>query len=309
VSHENLEEPTGSETSATGTVMAPDSDADPAEQLEYLTEENQRLRREYEQSLARTDASRRNTLALGGLLLASVGALAGSFLYPAEQTLLLALGGAGLFVGLLTVALRPGRSGLDESVFGVVSRNYAALAAEFDLQDLHVYVPSETDPPGFLFVPRRTDFVLPSGDDPVPLFVESASDPASGLALSPTGAPLFRRFEAMQDGTVPTDAAQLAGQLCEALEDGFELAGTAHPVVDAFEGRTTVTFEETAYGPVDRFDHPVRSFVGVGLAVGLGAAVTVESVSRADDDGGFDVVYRWDGEREPEDVGSSTGED
>jgi hypothetical protein len=281
---------TTQETAATDRTMVPETDTD--EQIEPRKEENQRLHREHE-SLTRTDGSRWSTVTLGILLVASVGALAGSFLYPAEQTLLLSLGGAGLFVGLLAVAMRPDRSGLHESVFGVVSRNNTGLVAELGLQDMHVYVPSETDPPGFLFVPQQTDFVPPSDDDRGPVSVDVEPDRASGLTLYPTGGPLFRRFEAMQDGAVPTDSGQLAGQLCEALEDGFELAGTAHPVVDGFEGRATVTFAGTAYGPVDRFDHPVRSFVGVGLAVGLERPVTVESISQSERDEGLDVVYRW----------------
>jgi hypothetical protein len=270
-------------------VMNRDAPDDAATEIALLSEENQRLQREYEQFRQQATSKRWSKIALGLLVLASVDVLVAAYFYPALETQLLTLGGAGLFLSLLVVALRPGRTAeLDESVFGTASQNCAAMASELGLAGDHVFVPTEDNSSARLYAPTRPDFDLQQYDSVSDL----QSDLQRDLALVPTGVPLFYRYEEFRAGSLPADAAELAGSLCEALADGFEIADDARSVVDAYDGRATVRFDGTAYGSVDQFDHPARSFVGVGLAVGLETPVVLDSVTRTDD-GGYEVVYRW----------------
>jgi hypothetical protein len=271
-----------------------DDGEDDGDQLTHLTEENERPRRKSEQSQARGKRRQWRKIALAVLLLASINMLVAAFLYPANQTVLLALGGTGLFLGLLVVAMRPERDGLDESVFRVVGQNNAGIVRELDLEDVHVYVPS-ADTSAHLFVPRQAGFEVPHGDDR-PVTIDTDPGFRGGLTLYPTGSALLVRFEEIHPSPIPEEPEELARHLCEALEDGFEIAETAHPDVDASSGRATVTLAGTAFGPVDQFDHPVRSFLGVGLAVGLGIPVSVESVTETGEDSEFEVRYTWDTE-------------
>jgi hypothetical protein len=55
----------------------------------------------------------------------------------------------------------------------------------------------------------------------------------------------------------------------------------------------TVAIDESVYGPLDRFDHPVASVLAVGLAEGLETPVTLEETTAADDRAEYLLTYRW----------------
>ena len=65
-------------------------------------------------------------------------------------------------------------------------------------------------------------------------------------------------------------------QLVDAGIEQFELASTIDLTV--LEDQQTLTFdiEVVIFGDIQRFDHPLESFIGVGLAIGLGRPISSE---------------------------------
>jgi hypothetical protein len=207
---------------------------------------------------------------------------------PTGQVLITLGAGVG-FVSLLGYLLGPEtRTGRDSELFSRLSYNEAAIASELGLSSTHRYVPTgREDPPVRLFVPRTTDAPVPDGSALRGTFVgDPASGDFEGLALDPTGLALL---ELDAEDELPTSPTQLVDYLSGELVDRYELAGEVRSNVDSVGGRATVTFVDPMYGPVTQFDHPLSSFVTVGLALGLGVPVTAETV----DEGR--VRYRWDG--------------
>lgn len=109
-----------SAASAEESTPAAESDLEQTARAELLAEENRRLRAEY----ARTQQTRYRRTAYG---LAALGVLAvlGGLLFPNARGVLFALGGTGLFGGLLTLYLTPGQFVAAD----VGERVYAAMAA------------------------------------------------------------------------------------------------------------------------------------------------------------------------------------
>ena len=276
-----------------------ESHSDLAAQLEVLTEENQRLREEYARS--RRSEYRRTALAL-----AAVGVLAalGGALFPDARTVLFALGGTGVFAGVLTYYLTPEQfiaAGVGEGVYAALADTGTALVTELGLQDARVYVPGvEADSPSVrLFVPQHGDYELPERIALDSVFVVAADETERGVALHPTGGPLFREFERTLSAELRSDPDALAAQLSDGLVEQFELARSATPEVDAEAGQVTVGITGSAYGSVDRFDHPIASFLGVGCAAGLDRPVTVEQRAVEGDRAEYLVTCSWaDTERE-----------
>ena len=262
-----------------------------AGQLEVLTEENRRLRAEY----ARARRTRYRRSALGLAALGTVCALAGT-IFPDARTVLFALAGTGLFTGVLTYYLTPERflaAAIGRDVYAALAGNEQALASELGLQETSIYVPREEgDPPAWLFVPHRSDYELPAADALNDLFVVTESERSRGVSLRPTGAPLHAEFDRALADDLASDPGRLADQLAEGLVEQFELLDSATTDVDPAGGRVSIAVAESAYGPLERFDHPVASFLGVGLAHGLDVPVTVETTPA---DGRADslVTCRW----------------
>jgi hypothetical protein len=251
--------------------------------LEVLAEENRRLRTEY--ARARRSRYQRSALGLGGLgLFCGIVAL----LVPGSRTVLFALAGTGLFAGLLTYFLAPERflsAAVGRDVYTAIASNEAALAAELGLEDHGIYVPNEgTDPPAWLFVPQRRDYELPDSEALESLFVVTDAERSRGVSFRPTGAGLYEEFERALAEDPSGDPRQLADALCDALVEQFELVERATPDVDPENGRVSVAITASAYGSIERFDHPIGSLLGVALARALGTAVTVETRSDVDDD-------------------------
>lgn len=277
---------------------APDGAGEPdvtelAAEMDLLVEENRRLRRQYER--ARRAQYRRTAL---GLVLLGLLAIGGAAVFPDSRTVLLALGGTGVFAGLLTVFLTPEQfipARVGEQVYSALATNEAAIVADLGLADPRVYVPTDDpDDPVVLFVPQHEHYAVPDADDLGDVFVVTGEERTRGLSLEPTGRALFDEYERALDGPSSDDPGPLAGHLADALVEQFELVDSARVDVeiDDGDGRVTVAVSGSAYGTVDRFDHPVASLFAVGTADALDEPVTVE-VAPGEDRADYDVTCRW----------------
>ncbi len=278
---------TGTEAAEGDAVDGPDVEA-MAARIETLEGEIERL--ETELADARRTSYRRTALgmaALGGL------ALAGAAAFPGVRTVLVALGGTGLFGALLTYYLTPERfvgAGVAGGVYGALAANLEAIAAELELSDAAVYVPVDGEPPARLFVPEQPPAAggVPGADALRNAFVVTPVH--RGLSLRPTGGPLRAEFvDAV--APVPATPGDLAPAAAEALVEQFELVDTADP--DVGDGRVTVRVTGSTYGPVDRLDHPVASFLATTFATALERPVALE-VTPGSEAGTYLVTCRWD---------------
>lgn len=272
--------------------------ADLAAQVELLAAENRRLREQYVASHRAAD--RRTAL---GLLAVGAIAVGGGLALPDARTVLFALGGTGAFGAVLTYYLAPERfvaADTGERAYAATAATGAELAAELGLRDDRVYAPARPPDASFapvrLFVPQRADYVVPDADDLDSLFVVGDSGRTRGVALPPTGGPLFREFEAAMTDEPADRPAELATQLADALAEGFDLLESAAADADPDGGRVAVEVAGSAFGAVDRFDHPVASLFGVGLADQLGVPVTVAVSSVEDGPADYVVACEWDAE-------------
>ena len=255
--------------------------------IETLEDENERLRREL--SAARRTRYRRTAIGmafLGGL------AFLGAGLIPSLRELLLALGGTGLFGAFLTYYLTPERfvaASVGEAVYGTLAENLGSVAGELELSDTTVYVPCG-DPGVRLYLPEQPPDAagLPGSEDLRDTFVVMSGH--RGLSLRPSGESLRREF-VETTSPVPEAPGELVGAVCEALVEQFELVDAADPSVGD-SGRATVRITDSAYGPVERLDHPVASLLATALADAIGTPVELEVVPS--EDGGSLVTCRWE---------------
>jgi hypothetical protein len=278
-------------------------------ELDLLAEENRRLRADGEHDRRR--AFQRT--ALGAGLLGVLAAVGGVYL-PGSSSVLFALAGVGLFTALLTYYLVPEQvlsASVGERVYAAYARTAEGVVADLGLHDAAVFLPVRGEradrsgsgvAPIRLFVPQRADFELPSDDEAGDTFVVTDDDRRRGLSVVPTGAALLAEFEEAADSQslARLPVADYVGRVADALVDGFELVEFAGAEVDTAAGQVTVGVRQSALGPVDRFDHPVASFVAAALARRLDAPVTLET--RATDGGRVDyyVTCRWETATETE---------
>ncbi|MFT4946594.1 MAG: hypothetical protein ACI8TL_000830 [Natronomonas sp.] len=199
------------------------------------------------------------------------------------------LGGTVLVASLLNHALADGRD-LPPAVSESVYTAYASLAEtvldERDLSGQGVYLPSGGQSSARLVVPA-------TGGDPLDRdwsTVDAVGD--EHAVFTPTGESLYRAFRRMKlrSSEHRTDHQRLLSRLASALDSGFELVEAVSVTV---EGDTaTVSFESCVLPGVDRLDHPVGSFLAVGIAREFGEPVTVDRV-RSDPDGSGSIELRW----------------
>jgi hypothetical protein len=224
----------------------------------------------------------RNT-ALGFAVLGGLCFLTGLAL-PDSRQLLFALAGIGGFAAVLTHAIAPDRT-LDardgRRVYETAAGNLAQLldltGAESGARER--YVPEVSE-----------------GRTTVHLTIASAPD--RDLELEPIGRPFVAELDRTLEHGLASRPDRLTEQLTDALVARFEFATRADSFVDVDGRRIDVTVSESAFGPLDAFDHPVVSVLGVGLAAGLERPVDVP-VSGEGDHGERIVTFRWD---EPEKV-------
>lgn len=258
-------------------------------QLELLRERNRQLREEY----LRSQQQRYRRSAAGLTVVGLLGIVAG-VVFADARTVLFALGGTGVFGGILTYTLTPERfiaATVSGSVFDALAADRDAMLDELGLAASPVYIPEDTPR---LYVaatdpPELTDQPLPASEELTNLFVTDP-DENPGVALTPTGGPLLTEFQQSLTTPLATTPAALVDQLTEGLIESFELADGVDTSVDAAGGRVTVELDGLAYGRVDRIDHPVCSFIATGLAVGLNTPVRMT----VDETAPPLVTYRWD---------------
>lgn len=259
-------------------------------EVEVLREENRRLREEF--ARARRTQYRRTAITLAG-----IGVLAGiaGVLFADARTVLFALGGTGVFFGVLVYYLSPEQfisADVGRRVYEALAQNEAATVAELGLQNDRVYVPvGDSVEDVRLFVPQRSEYELPDAEALADTFVVPDEPAGRGLALEPTGGPLAVDFRQAATDVVD-DPTAIAPALADALVEQFELVASADSDVDPEAGRLTVGVTESVYGSVDRFDHPVASFLAVGLASALDTPVTTK-VSTGDDRVDYLVTCQW----------------
>ena len=262
--------------------------AELAARAELLSEENRRLRTEY----ARARQSRYRRTAHG---LAAVGVLAavGGVLFADGRDVLFALAATGLFGAVLTYYLSPEQfvaADVGERVYAAMAVNEAAIADELGLRDDRIYVPGgeEKTPLARLFIPQQEAYTVPT-DPTAPIITEGTR---RGLVLETTGTGLFGEFQRALTGDLASTPAPLLSQLTDALVEQFELARSVDADVDPANGRATVAITESAFGDVDRLDHPIASFLAVGLAIGLERPIELE-VTRGSGRSDWLVTCRW----------------
>jgi len=256
--------------------------------VDLLAEENRRLREEYRRA-------RKSEYEQTARVMAAIGltALLGAVAFPSLRELLLALAGTGAFAAVLLYYLTPERfvaAPVGERVYEARAETGQHVVADLGLSERRVYVPNDGDPR--LFVPRDADDPVPETYDGV--FV--VDDEARGVALPPTGAGLYREFEADLAGEVAEEPVPLADQLSDALVEGFELVATARPDVD--ENRLSLAIADSAYGDPARFDHPIPSFCGAATATALGRQVDVTVDAVDDDRADALVTCHWESDDE-----------
>lgn len=257
---------------------------DHAARTELLAEENRRLRSEY----TRAQQSKYRRTAIG---LAAVGCLAvlGGILFPNGREVLFTLGATGLFGGILTLYLTPTKfvaADVGERVYTAMATNERAIADELGIASEQLYVPDENT--ARLYLPQSADFVIPDARDG-PIIV---NDESRGLLLEVTGAALFEEFERALTGELAETPTVLAEQLADGIVEQFELATAIDSDVDLEDGRATFEVTESAFGDLDRIDHPIVSFLAVGVAVALDRSVSVE-VTADDKTTDWLVTCRW----------------
>ena len=231
-------------------------------------------------------------------------AAAGAVSFPDVRPTLFVLYWTFLFVAALLRFLTPERrisATVGEHVYADLAANETALVESYNLTDTRVYAPrgSTEGPPVRLFVPRHSEYDLPT-DELDSLLIVSDVKERRGVSLLPSGGRLFREFESMLDTDLSDSPNELAAQLADGATEGLELADRI--VSDVRLAERCIDFEVTGsvHGPVDRFDHPMQSFLSVGLAVGLDRPVvtgTTTNTGRSD----YTITCRWLREEDSDD--------
>ena len=259
-------------------------------QIELLQEENRRLREEL-QSTKRSKYRR----TAQGLFVVGLVSLAGAVLFPTLRTVLIALGATGVFSSVLTYFITPDRfvsATLSEGIYESLAHLGDDFVTELGLTDTRLYVPIQSDQgrsPVRLYVPQHSDYLVPDDEALRSLFVIPESPRAFGIAVTPTGVPLYREFEEASPGPASDDPISLAERLVDGLLGQFELIDQSRVDPDLDNDRIVVGIAGSSLGAVDRFDHPVGSFLGVGMAQGLTRPVSVTVDATAANDR-FDYV-------------------
>lgn len=254
--------------------------------------ENQRLHAEH--ARLRNASYRRPALALAGI---GILALAFAALIPSQRTVLISLGGTGLFAGIVTYYLTPGTfvsAEMGEQLQATVAENRARLVEQLGLSWQRVYVPSDGPNAAMLFIPQYPFYEIPPQDALSQPLVTTGDKRMRGLSLIPMGDSLYRELERGTADVSGETAAGLVSLLDEAITETFELADHLTADLDVEDGRITFTVRETVWGDVGQIDHPVASLLAVSLAAGLDVPIEL-SVEQLDERGAdARLVLEWD---------------
>ena len=302
------DDPGAAATDDTETTAADGVDADRRQaRIRRLEGETRRLRERYAD--IRERRYQRTALALG--LVGVVFGLA-ALVVTSARDVLFALAGVGLFGAVLTWYLTPEQFiplDVGEGIYATMADNEAAVAEQLGLSSTRVYVATDRGPR--LFVPETDAYdaellAATAEDDPLarPLVVGDRAA-RSGLSLRPVAAVLLDSFDDQHSGPLPAVPREAVSTLAEGVTDGLELAGAVDSDLDAADGRVTFSVHDPLYGDLTRFDHPIPSFLGSGLARALGTPVTVDVVVTATEGDETPLVTcRWT----PDDAAAETDE-
>lgn len=226
-----------------------------------------------------------------GLFSLAVLSIGGAVYVPSGRPLLVPFAVTAVFGALLAYTLDSERfvpAGVARDVAAATDRNLAGLVEGAGLSTRQVYVPGVDAV--YLYVPRDPATERPSDRS---LTVPRLTDDGSGAAFVPRGVALRRRVEDTLEGPLSTEPAPLAAQIREGLVHTLEIVRSTDAELSASVGRLTLTLSDPVYAP--GFDAPATSFVGVALASGLGAPVTVEVTDHSAD--GYEITCRWNPDR------------
>lgn len=224
-------------------------------------------------------------------LLSAIGAI----LFPEAQFVLLAFAGTGLFIATLALVIVPGDS-VPASLYEQLYRSYAELGA-ITGTDTFVYVPQSptegtTGGTTRLLVSTSHDgtgSASPELESDRQLLDEGRGAPRG---IQPLGESLFQDFQSHLVGPLGSTPSEIASQLVDAIEKGWGFATRVEPTRERAD-EYTFAVDGSVCEPVDRFDHPIVSFLGVGLAAGLNTPVRV-SVSDRGEYSDYVITCAWD---------------
>lgn len=266
-------------------------------QVEVLQEENRRLRTDYVR--ARQSEYRRAAIALS--VLGSIAGV-GGVIFPDVRSTLFGLAGIGFVSAILIYYLTPthvATTEVGERVYATLATLGQAISSDLGLQETQIYVPTKTDagPASLnarLFIPLHTSYTIPDPKELTSVFVVQTNEQTRGVSLPPTGALLFREFHQTMIDDFATTPDAMADQLTEAIGEGFELASDVVADLDVADGRLTVGINNSTFGAIDRFDHPLPSFIATGLAAGLQTPVEITAFTTDDDQFDYTLTFTWD---------------
>lgn len=218
--------------------------------------------------------------------------------FPDARFVLLAFAGTGLFIATLVFLITPQET-VPASVFEQVYQSYVDVGAS--ITTTFVYVPlalndEGTDSDVRLVLPEGGEGAGPGGPDPnadLQLLEDGVSE---NRQVRPLGELFFREFESRLTVPFGSTPDEIATQLQDALENGWGLARKVEP---NRRRDTEYTFDLVGpvCEPVDRFDHPIVSFLGVGFATGLNTPIRV-TVTEPAEDSDCVITCTWEDEAE-----------
>jgi hypothetical protein len=251
---------------------------DPSEriaELETVTDvlqtENERLRTDY--ARARVISYRKTALALAVI---GIVATLGGVMLPDVRAVLFVTGAIGLFSGVMTWSLTPGRVvpvSVGESVYDGAMMTLTDLKDELGLQPITVYVPRGTQTRGF--IPREHDFEIPENISHV--FPGDTSG-SGGLTFTPSGQELTREVDEIRTAQDPSTALGAVEQIANSLVEHFEVADEIVVKKSKRVRKVEITVSGSTFGPLTRLDHPIVSALACAAAQSANAPVVIDSV-------------------------------
>ena len=245
--------------------------ADLQTRVAVLEAENRQLRDEY--ARAKQVAYRKTAL---GLFVVGVIGLIGGGVFSDARPVLFALGGTGIFAAVLTYVLTPERfvtARVGARVYQALRTDRDAVIRELGIGGDPVYVPADSVR---VFVPRHEGAPLPDVAELTDVFVVPEDSEQGGVSFHPTGEPLFDEFETTGSRSIDATPHAVAPVLADALVELFELADGVDYEVDTETNRVTFEIVGDGLGDPTGIDHPISSFLAVGMARTLDATVRVE---------------------------------
>jgi hypothetical protein len=269
------------------------------ERIAALETRNQQLEAENERLRSVTGPRVSYRAAAILLILVSVAAVGGTVVYPESRDVLIGIAGTGAFGAILLGMLVQEwllSASVGRALYDTLWENERRIASRLGVSEASRYVPTNREPLGVrLYLSRSLDDPIPPSDALGSTVV--TVDGRYTLLLEPTG----REFVAILErtnGELPEDLRTAAVVLREAIVEQFELAVGVEVVDLEVAGRSErnrlrVRVWGSVLGDATRLDHPIRSFIGVGLAKVV--EQPVESEAWTDDAENAVLTFHWGG--------------